>query len=129
MTLGKLVLHYFPKGTDLKVQYQVGRSLLMCRVESDRKFKLEWFKNGKLLNFEGDLQKPPLPFPFADGSGLSLVQWPYLYNFSRGVHECRASNGIDPPVSHTVNFQPFNHGKLSFDSSIHWYRYLYNNKV
>lgn len=102
-TEGLLVLEHYPKANHLVTKLGIGKSILSCSVESDRPFKLEWYKDGKAINLT---KQPPWSYPFSDASGLSLVQWPYLNNLSRGVYECRASNGVDLTVSHKVKFTP-----------------------
>ena len=74
---------------------------MVCEVESDIPYKMEWFRDGKLVDLK---VKPPFPFVFSDGSGMSLVQWPYVKDYSEGTYACRASNGVDPAVGHNVTF-------------------------
>ena len=78
--------------------------MLSCEIESDRPFTLKWYKNGNEL----DPKKygSPWHFAFDDNSGLSLVQWPYIRNLSRGLYKCVGSNGHDPDVQHEVRFTP-----------------------
>ena len=101
--VGKLTLKHYPTGTDLEVILHFGRSIITCEVESDRPFKLQWYRNGKLLALK---KPPPFHYPYADGSGASLVQWPYINGMSKGTYECRATNGFDSPVSYKVKFTP-----------------------
>ena len=75
----------------------------MCEVESDRSYELKWYKNGKEISSE---TRPPWPYPYVDGTGTTLVQWPYMNNMSRGIYECKATNGVDPPVSRKIKFTP-----------------------
>ncbi|XP_057298434.1 receptor-type tyrosine-protein phosphatase delta-like [Hydractinia symbiolongicarpus] len=107
---GKLILKYYPKQSKLLTIRNTGRSVLMCEVESDKPFKLEWFKDGKLINLSKD--RPPWPYPFPDKTGLSLIQWPYINGASRGTYKCVATNGHDTSVSHEVEYTPVDGNKL-----------------
>ena len=96
-------MKYFPKHTDMIAVEKTGKTLMYCEVESNHPFELKLFKDGKEVSPD---TKPPFQFSFADRSGKTIVQWPYAKNRSRGTYECRASNGIDPDVSHKVKFTP-----------------------
>eukprot|EP00111_Clytia_hemisphaerica_P019818 TCONS_00058445-protein len=113
---GKLTLNYWPKGESYNTVFVSGQTLLRCDVDSDRSFQLKWYKDGKELDFS-TIKFPLWGFKFKDGSGGTLWQWPYHKDFLKdpAVFECRATNGVDPPVSKKVKFTPLDAHKLPAD--------------
>lgn len=104
---GRLVLNYWPKEDALNTVFVTGKTLLVCDVDSDHPFTLKWYKDGK----EVDLTRTSVPlwgYKYKDNTGAAFWHWPYHKDFLSlpTEYECRATNGVDPPVKKKIKYTP-----------------------